>query len=59
MLILNGTFLDGCIGVIVGPADDDAASEEGPNEVDGTEDDETASVIDDSRGNKRCPAVTR
>lgn len=59
VLILNGTFLDGCIGVIVGPADDDAASEVGSNDVDGTEDDDTVSVIEDSGGNRRCPAVTR
>lgn len=47
------------MGVTVGPADNDAASEEVPNDVDGTENDETASVIDDSGGDSCCPAVTR
>ena len=59
VLISNGTFLDGCVGVTVGPAEDDAASELGSNDADGTEDDDTVSVIDDSGVNKRCPAVTR
>lgn len=43
----------------VGPADDDAASDVSPDDLDGTEDDETASEADDSAGNRRCPAVTR
>lgn len=59
VFILNGSFLDSCIGVTVGPADDDAASDVSPKDLDGTEDDKTASEADDSAGNKRCPAVTR
>lgn len=59
VFILNGSFLDSCIGVTVGPADDDAASDVSPKDLDGTEDDETASEADDSAGNRRCPAVTR
>lgn len=56
---LIGPFLDSCIGVTVGPADNDAASEVSRKDLDGTEDDETASEADDSAGNRRCPAVTR
>lgn len=59
VFILNGSFLDSCIGVTVGPADDDAASDVSPNDLDGTEDDETDSEVDDSAGSRRCPAVTR
>lgn len=59
VFILNGSFLDSCIGVTVGLADDDAACDVSPKDLDGTEDDETASEADDSAGNRRCPAVTR
>lgn len=59
VFILNGTFIDDCVGVTVGPADDDATLEIGSNDVDGTEGDETVSEIDDSAGNWSCPAVTR
>lgn len=59
VLILNGSLVDSCIGVTVGPADDDAASDVSPNDLVGSEDDETASEADDSAGNWRCPAVTR
>lgn len=59
VFILNGSFIDGCIGATVGPADVDAASEVRPNDLDGTEDDERASEVDDSKGNRPCPAVTR
>lgn len=59
VFILNGSFLDGCIVVTVGPVDNDAASEVRPNDLDDTGDDEMASEVDDSAGNRRCPAVTR
>lgn len=59
VLILNGSFVDSSIGVTVGPAEDDAASDVSPNDLDGTEVDEPASEADDSVGNWRCPAVTR
>lgn len=59
VFILNGTFLDGCMGVTVGPADEDTASEVGPNDVDDIEDVEMVREIDDSAGSKGCPAVTR
>lgn len=54
VFILNGSFLESCMGVTVGPANDDAACEVSPDDLD-----ETASGIDDSAGNRPCPAVTR
>lgn len=58
-LILSGSFVDSRIGVTVGPAEDDAASDVSPNDLDGAEADETASEADDSAVNWPCPAVTR
>lgn len=45
VLILNGSLVNSCIGVTVGPADDDAASDVSSNDLVGSEDDDAASDV--------------